>query len=63
MRIPLPEIEPVAIALDQLEASDRVRFSGIDLDNGARVTVTIDRDADQSAADPGLQRTAGLVLL
>jgi len=36
-------IEPVAIALDQIELGSDVRFAGIDLDTGLRIRVVIER--------------------
>lgn len=63
MRVPLPEIEPVAIALDQIQTSGDVKFSGIDLESGAKVTVLIER-SDAAPAGPPKQRSAhGLVLV
>lgn len=63
MRIPIPQIAPVAIALDTLEASDHVTFSGIDLDSGARVVVTVSRDCDPEAPIVEQSTAHGLVLV
>ena len=63
MRVPIPEIDPVAIALDEIDASGDVRFSGVDLESGARVTVLIERKpADTSKRDTSHDAT-GLVLV
>ena len=64
MRIPIPEIEPVAIALDEIETTGDVRFSGVDLESGARVTVLIERKPNDRASDKTTGRdAAGLVLV
>lgn len=44
MRVPIATIDPVAILLDELDTAGEVTFGGVDLDSGARVTVTIERD-------------------
>lgn len=43
MRTPIPNIDPVAIALDEVAVGPQLRFSGIDLETGHRVSVSIDR--------------------
>ncbi len=63
MRIPVPDIEPVAIALDQIEASGDVRFSGLDLESGARVTVLIERAAPNPNDERPKREAQGLVLV
>ena len=56
-------LDPVAIALDRIEVQGDVRFSGLDLDSGGRVIVTIVRE---EASEPLAETTAdaaGLVLV
>lgn len=63
MKLPLPPITPVAIALDEISTTGDVSFSGIDLDSGARVTVSIKADhADPAAKPSDLTPTLVLVL-
>ncbi|MDQ2762098.1 MAG: hypothetical protein M3Y22_00940 [Pseudomonadota bacterium] len=37
------QIDPVAIALDAIDAGQDVRFNGVDLETGARVSVVVER--------------------
>lgn len=43
---PLAGIDPVAIALDTIEDDGGVRMTGVDLETGTRVSVRIERQAD-----------------
>lgn len=64
MRVPIPEIDPVAIALDEIDASGDVRFSGIDLETGSRVTVSVQRQpTDRALSEESREPTTGLVLV
>ena len=62
MKVPLPGIEPVAIALESIDATGDVRFSGIDLETGSRVVVSIDRTATDHVISDTHQAN-GLVLV
>ena len=66
MRLPIPQVEPVAIALDQIDTTGDVRFTGVDLETGARVTVMIERtpkDRTASGAASAKRSATGLVLV
>jgi hypothetical protein len=64
MRVPIPQIDPVAIALDEIQTSGDVRFTGIDLDSGARVSVLIERSPSPRPNSDSVVRPAnGLVLV
>lgn len=64
MKTPIPGVDPVAIALDQIEAGKAVRLSGIDLETGCRVNILIERTAaDSNLAAPPQPAAAGLVLV
>lgn len=65
MRVPIPEVDPVAIALDEIDTTGDVRFSGVDLETGARVTVLIERAPQDPSAvvDISKRSAAGLVLV
>ena len=43
MRRIIPEIAPVVVMLDAAEPGADLRFSGVDLKDGARVVVSIER--------------------
>jgi hypothetical protein len=63
MRIPIPEIEPVIIALESIDATGDVRFSGVDLESGARVVVSVDRRPADHARAAASYQASGLVLV
>ena len=63
MHIPIPEIDPVAISIDRLESGGDIRFSGVDLDSGARVSVLIERKAVDHQATGADVSGSGLVLV
>ena len=63
MLIPIPEIDPVAISIDRLESGSDIRFSGVDLDSGARVSVLIERLAVGRTATGADLTGSGLVLV
>lgn len=64
MKTPIPGVDPVAIALDQIEAGEAVRLSGIDLETGCRVSVWIERTAaDSNLTGPHQPAAVGLVLV
>ncbi len=63
MRLPIPDLDPVAIALDRVESSGDLRFSGIDLESGARVSISIDRRPQDAAVDASTLDAHGLVLV
>ena len=64
MKLPIPGVDPVAIALDEIQAGGDVRFSGIDLESGARVTVMIERAApSDTPSEAPKPAAAGLVLM
>lgn len=63
MRIPIPEIDPVAISIDRLESGGDIRFSGVDLESGARVSVVIERKDGEVAATGANLTGSGLVLV
>ncbi|MEO6377503.1 MAG: hypothetical protein ABIO37_05700 [Caulobacteraceae bacterium] len=64
MRVPIPQIEPVAIALDEIQTAGDVRFTGIDLESGARVSVLIERaSATRPHSDAAIRPANGLVLV
>lgn len=58
-------IEPVAIALDQIELGRMVRFAGIDLETGLRIRVVVERIHDANAEQPALKtlQAHGLLLM
>jgi hypothetical protein len=63
MPIDPPELEPVAIALDDVQVSDSVRLSGIDLDTGLRASVLIERNVkDRPLIAHSRHSATGLVL-
>ena len=43
MSSPIPNIDPVAIALDEVAVGPQLKFSGIDLETGLRISVSVDR--------------------
>jgi hypothetical protein len=56
-------LEPVAIALDEIEVADNVRLSGIDLETGLRATVLVEKCISDHATRSPLRRVpTGLVL-
>jgi len=56
-------LEPVAIALDEIEVADSVRLSGIDLETGLRATVLVEkRPSDHAMRSPHPRIATGLVL-
>ncbi|HLZ77150.1 hypothetical protein [Phenylobacterium sp.] len=60
----LPNIDPIAIALDRIEMTPDPAFSGVDLDTGAFVRITFERHAVQPASPCGDNLlAAGLVLV
>ena len=62
MKLPIPGIEPVAIALESIDATGDIRSSGIVLEAGSRVVVSIDRTAtDHVISDT--HQASGLVLV
>ncbi len=64
MHVPILAIEPVAIALDRIETTGDIRFSGVDLETGARVTVTIlTASSEHPVSDGSTQDASGLVLV
>ena len=64
MRVPIPQIEPVAIALDEIQTTGDVRFTGIDLESGARVSVLIERTpSPRPKSDAATRPATGLVLV
>lgn len=59
----LDGLEPVAIALDEIEVADSIRLSGIDLETGLRATVLVEkRSSDHAMRSPRLLVATGLVL-
>jgi hypothetical protein len=55
-------LEPIAMAVDGVESSgEDVRFAGIDLDSGQRLSVSITRDAHDGPS-PALAPTLLLLL-
>lgn len=64
MKVAIPGVEPVAIALDQIKAGEAVRLSGFDLETGCRVSVWIERIAAEAVhAEPPQPAAAGMVLV
>ena len=63
MRFDMTGVEPVAIALDRIEAEGALRFSGLDLESGARVVVTIEREEATTPTGGGAVDLGGLVLV
>jgi hypothetical protein len=64
MKVPLPGIAPVEIALESIEAEGDLRFSGVDIESGARVTVMIARGDRRDPPFPEAETTLkGLVLV
>lgn len=64
MRLPIPGIDPVSLLLDEIETTGDLRFSGTDLESGARVTVVIERKPnDHAPAGSVATLTRGLVLV
>lgn len=63
--LPSLGIEPVAIALDQIELGASVRFAGIDLDTGLRIRVLVERppQAGHSEYTPQTLQAHGLLLM
>ena len=64
MRTRILDIEPVAIALLDIDMTGELRFSGIDLDSGELVTVSIERlGLGSQQSDNAAAQQDGLVLL
>ena len=63
MRFDLTGLEPVAIALDRIEVEGDVRFTGLDLDNGKRVVITIEQSEKAATLGGDTRDVAGLVLV
>ena len=63
MRFDPTGLEPVAIALDRIEVEGALRFSGLDLEDGRRVVVTIERADETTLLDGETRDAAGLVLV
>lgn len=64
MRVPLPDIEPVAMMIEEIETTGDLRFTGVDLGNGARVTVAIERTpSDRPAGADVCKPTQALILV
>jgi hypothetical protein len=64
MRRPIAAIEPVAVALDQIDAGPRTRFTGIDLETGARISVVVERSEPPSTpAENFICHAQGLLLV
>jgi len=64
MRTRILDIEPVAIALLDIDMTGELRFSGIDLDSGELVTVAIERlGLGPQQSDNAAAQQDGLVLL
>jgi hypothetical protein len=51
MRRPIPAIDPVAIALDRIDAGPQLKFTGIDLETGAQVSVSVVRPAAPTSVE------------
>ena len=63
MMLDLKGIEPVAIALESIDVEGDVRFTGLDLDSGSKVVVTIERSEKAAQLHGRTQDVAGLVLV
>ena len=63
MRFDMTGLAPVSIALDRIEVEGDVRFTGLDLDSGRRVTVTIERSEKTAGLAGDTRDVAGLVLV
>jgi hypothetical protein len=64
MKLGRCDLDPVAIALTQIEVGGTMRFSGTDLDSGAEMAVAIETSAQAKASDPSaIYEAHGLVLM
>ena len=63
MHIQPEGIDPVAIALDRIELRGDLRFSGLDLDSGQPVIVTVNRNTEPAPPAAESADVSGLVLV
>ncbi|PTS89116.1 MULTISPECIES: hypothetical protein [unclassified Caulobacter] len=60
----IADIQPVAVALEDVQGVHDLRFNGIDLETGNRISILIERDIRDHAIATDRQFSAtGLVLL
>jgi len=60
----IADIQPVAVALEDVQGVHDLRFNGIDLETGNRISILIERDIRDHAIATDHQFSAtGLVLL
>jgi hypothetical protein len=63
MSITAEDLDPVAIALERIEVGADVRFVGIDVETGARMSILIEHMLPIGSQITALHDAAGLVLL
>lgn len=64
MEDPEMDLDPVAIALTEIEGGSTIRFTGRDIESGATVSILVETKGIAQAGTPGpIYDAGGLVLL